>query len=136
MGRLARFAVIIFASLASLGVSGGASSANAAVSVFMSYADWCLPCQVLTPKLESAIDEVGDDQIELIYLDFTEMTVENLDRQFDRAAPLAPEDFMDGRFIKTGFAYVLSDGVLVGEITSDMTAGEIVEVLAGALKHL
>ena len=103
--------------------------AVAATTIMFSYADWCAPCQILRPKLEAALETVDRTDIEVIYLDFTELTADNFDEQFSRATPLAPEDFILGQFVKTGFAYVVIDGGIAGELRSDMSIDEITETL-------
>ncbi len=113
-------------------VSFGVQPASAAtpVTAMVSYADWCGPCQVLTPKLEEAADAV--DVAFIVYLDFTDLSAGNLDRQFERARPLSPDDFMEDRFIKTGFAHVLADGELADTITATMTVTEMKKILKTA----
>jgi len=112
------------------------TSAFAEVTAMVSYADWCGPCQVLQPKLHSAASEFDDGDIEITYIDFTDMSAENLLEQIDRAAPLTADDFfINGEFLKTGFAYILVDGSIVGEVSSGFSTEEIVEVFGDALNR-
>jgi len=130
---------LLFAVLSTFLFAPQAVAAN--VNVIVSYADWCGPCQILQPKLHSAASEFND-AIEITYLDFTDPSAENMDRQFAKAAPLAPDDFLiDGKYLKTGFAYVLiSDNItrkitLLGEIFSTMPRDEIVDVFTRACRE-
>lgn len=110
-----------------------ASAYAAGLSVYISYADWCGPCQALAPKLDAAAAVFAPGSVELIRLDFTDLSEENMDRQFDRARPLRPEDFMDGSFLKTGFAYLVVGGAIEGEISAGMAAEDIVAGFEAAL---
>ena len=111
-------------------------NAFAEVTAMVSNADWCGPCQVLQPKLHSAASEFDDGDVEIIYIDFTDMSVENFQEQIDRASPLTADDFLvNGEFLKTGFAYVLVDGDVVGEVSAGMSIDDIVEVFQGALNR-
>jgi thiol-disulfide isomerase/thioredoxin len=123
------FSTILAVSAVSLG------GAAAEVRAMFSYADWCGPCAALEPKLVEAIGKTGLE-VELVYLDFTDLSVENRLVQFERAYPLSEDDFLEGgRFLKTGFAYVLADGDLVGEIRSTMATTEIIDILEDALRR-
>lgn len=111
-----------------------ANAIAAELTVYISYADWCGPCQVLMPKLRAAAARFNAGEVELVTLDFTEMTAENLDRQFARAGPLSPEDFMEGgRFLKTGFAYLVLDGKIDGRVSAGMALEDIVTSFRSAL---
>lgn len=105
------------------------ANAHASVTVMFSYADWCAPCQILRPKLEAALDRLDDDDIEVIYLDFTETSVENFDAQFAKTPPLSPEFFTIGNFVKTGFAYVLDGGEIIAELRVEMSEDDIANAL-------
>jgi thiol-disulfide isomerase/thioredoxin len=106
----------------------------AELTVYISYADWCGPCQVLMPKLYAAADRFSASEVELVTLDFTEMTADNLDRQFERAGPLSPDDFMeDGRFLKTGFAYLVVEGTVEGRVSAGMALEDIITSFRSAL---
>ena len=111
-----------------------ASAAAAGLSVYVSYADWCGPCQVLMPKLHSAVAQFPPQDIEMVVLDFTDMSTENLDRQFERAGPFSPQDFMEnGRYLKTGFAYLVANGSFEGQISAGMAAEDIAARFRAAL---
>lgn len=109
--------------------------AAAEIKALVSYADWCGPCQILQPKLHGAASEFGDN-ITIQYLDFTDMSAENLYRQFTDAAPLQPADFLvDGEFLRTGFAYILDGDEVVNEVFSTMSQEEITAILARACRE-
>jgi thiol-disulfide isomerase/thioredoxin len=106
-------------------------SALAQLTVMVSWADWCGACRILGPKLDAAAARFAG-KVELIFIDFTDLSEANMERQFDRARPLRPEDFMDGPYLKTGFAYILVDGRLAGEISAGMAVADIVAALEEA----
>lgn len=108
-------------------------SAAAQITAMVSYADWCGPCQILQPKLHSAASEFAEDDIEIIYIDFTELDAENILEQVLRADPLPAEAFFDGDFLKTGFAYILADGDIVAEVSAGMSTEQISEIFEAAL---
>lgn len=126
----------IRAAATALAIAGAllSGAAAASLSVYISYADWCGPCQVLMPKLDAAAARFPEGEIDLVKLDFTEMSVENLDRQFARAGPLAPGDFMEeGRFLKTGFAYLVVGGSVEGQVSAGLAVDDIVAQFRSAL---
>ena len=131
-----RFTTRIAAFFALLMAFAAPQSVFAEVTAMVSYADWCGPCQILQPKLHSAASEFDDGDVEIVYIDFTDMSAENFLAQIDRASPLTADDFLvNGEFLKTGFAYVLVDGDVVGEVSAGMSTDDIVDIFQNALKR-
>jgi thiol-disulfide isomerase/thioredoxin len=120
---------------AALWVGMSATALAGDVVVMFSYADWCGPCQILKPKLESVVDGLPAGAAEIRYLDFTEVSAENLERQFDRAAPLIAEDFFRDGYLATGFAIVVADGAEAGRLSAGMTEDDIAMTIRGALER-
>ena len=112
-------------------LSSTAPAAAEALTVMVSYADWCGPCQVLAPKLDEA-EARYDGDLETVYIDFTDLSEENIERQLDRAAPLRAEEFFDGGYLATGFALVLAGGAVVDQITAQMSVDEILAAYRAA----
>ncbi|MGV6801622.1 MAG: thioredoxin domain-containing protein [bacterium] len=112
---LRTIALSLFASLATLS-SAFASDATA----MMYYADWCGPCQVLKPKLESAKASYTDATIDIMYLDFTSMDWDNIFKQAEKADSIGMADQVDLTNIRTGYALIVVDGQVLGRISAGM----------------
>ncbi|MEM9014247.1 MAG: thioredoxin family protein [Pseudomonadota bacterium] len=112
----------------------GARAEAGAVKALFSYADWCAPCELLQPKLEAAAADVRG--VEIVYIDFTDLSIENQNRQIAKAYPLSFDDFfVNERFVKTGFAYVLVDGESKATISAGMSKADIETVLRAAVSQ-
>ena len=125
-----RRSFILFIAGVCLNVAGAVTSRAQAEALFIfSYADWCVQCKVLRPVLEEAI-LASPNSPALITLDFTDTSPENLYEQFSNASPMTADDFLlDGKYLKTGFAFLLVNGEVIAEITSVYTVEDILTLL-------
>ena len=86
-------------------------------------------------RLHSAASGFAAEDIEIIYIDFTDLDAENILEQILRADPLPAEAFFEGDFLKTGFAYILVGDEIVAEVSSGMSRDEIAAIFANALEQ-
>jgi len=72
--------------IAALMSSGVANASDADLYVVMFKADWCGPCKIVEPKLDTALRTLNDPAIEYVAIDITDPTRSEISahKAFDR----------------------------------------------------
>ncbi|MCH7494271.1 redoxin domain-containing protein [bacterium] len=96
------------------------------------YADWCSNCRAMAPALESAMDMLAKDPVLLVVIDFTD------DNSTEQAGMLAGALGLGRIYLEneglTGYVLLVDpgSGEVLGRLTPQMTAEEMVETVRGA----
>ncbi len=106
-----------------------AKAADATIMVM--WAEWCTPCKILDPVLDSTVKDY--DNVEILRLDFTDLSFENIKAQVTRAEAIKAEDYVPIVGLKTGYGLIIVDGENRGRVSAGMTADIIKLSLDNAL---
>ncbi|MCI5044155.1 MAG: thioredoxin family protein, partial [Aquisalinus sp.] len=79
-----------------------ARAADATVMVY--WAEWCSACKVLDPVLEEAVSSYDKADVDIVRLDYTNMTYESLLVEAEKAEALGVADKVALNDVKTGYA--------------------------------
>lgn len=96
------------------------------------FSETCANCDVLEPKLDTALTAIGKEKVEYIVFDYT--TRETINASIALAKSKGLHDLQKQYGAKTGFAVLLkSDGTVADTFTSAYTEGEIEQAISAAL---
>lgn len=96
------------------------------------WAEWCTACKILDPALDDAIADYEGD-VDLVRLDFTDLSFENLQAQAKRTETFGGDNFIPVVGLKTGYGLIIVNGENRGRISAGMDAGMIRDALDAAL---
>lgn len=84
MKNIGKISLLALTAFMSSGVASANSSADMYVVMFR--ADWCGPCKIVEPKLDKALQSLGDSSIEYVTIDITtpDRSEISAHRAFDR----------------------------------------------------
>lgn len=103
------------------------------------YAEWCVNCKLLEPKLQDAqatlSDMGGIPGLEFVTLDFTDKNVDNLIEQAEAAGVGAAVKAQYAGTVETGEMLLidLDDQNVLGVVTKDVEPSQIVTALMDAV---
>ncbi|WP_306250608.1 thioredoxin domain-containing protein [Parvularcula sp. IMCC14364] len=125
----------IIAAVSSLFLVALSSQARAADATAMVYwAEWCSACKILDPVLEEAVNTYDNGEIDIVRLDYTNMTYESLLVEAQKAEALGVADKVALNDVKTGYAVIVVDGEFRGRVGAGMSVALMHQAFDAALQ--
>ncbi|MCI5047291.1 MAG: thioredoxin family protein [Aquisalinus sp.] len=125
----------IITSLVALAIVTASPLARAADATAMVYwAEWCSACKILDPVLEEAVNTYDKAEMDIVRLDYTNMTYESLLVEAEKAEALGVADKVALNDVKTGYAVIVVDGELKGRVSAGMSVDLMHQVFDAALQ--
>ncbi len=125
----------IITGLVALAIVTASPLARAADATAMVYwAEWCSACKILDPVLEEAVNTYDKAEMNIVRLDYTNMTYESLLVEAEKAEALGIADKVALNDVKTGYAVIVVDGELKGRVSAGMSVDLMQQVFDAALQ--